>query len=81
LDRAKPENYPEPLPETVADLHWWISATRSVASVEQKTSLLLTAAGIAFLFIRAKGYDPEELMRIKHEYNKTRPYRHGGKAC
>ena len=23
----------------------------------------------------------ESVIRLKHEYNKTRPYRHGGKAC
>lgn len=26
-----------------------------------------------------EGIDVDEIMRIKHEYNKTRPYRHGGK--
>lgn len=25
--------------------------------------------------------DMETLVRLKHEYNKTRPYRHGGKKC
>lgn len=28
-----------------------------------------------------QGVDMDELMRAKHEYNKTRPYRHGGKRC
>lgn len=26
------------------------------------------------------GVDMEKILDIKHEYNKTRPYRHGGKA-
>ena len=25
--------------------------------------------------------DMEELVKLKHAYNKTRPYRHGGKKC
>jgi len=28
-----------------------------------------------------RGIDVEEVMRVKHEYNLTREYRHGGKAC
>ena len=27
-----------------------------------------------------EGVDVDALMSLKHEYNKTRPYRHGGKA-
>lgn len=27
------------------------------------------------------GLDPEKIILEKHEYNKTRPYRHGGKRC
>lgn len=27
------------------------------------------------------GIDIEEVIQIKHEYNKTRPYKHGGKKC
>ena len=30
---------------------------------------------------KSKGLDFETLLRLKHEYNKTRPYRHGGKRC
>lgn len=29
--------------------------------------------------LHALGYDIEQLMELKHEYNKTRSYRHGGK--
>lgn len=32
-------------------------------------------------FLRERGIDPEALMREKHAYNVTRPYRHGGKKC
>ena len=28
-----------------------------------------------------EGIDVEELIKKKHEYNKTRSYRHGGKRC
>lgn len=32
-------------------------------------------------YCTSKGLDFETLLRLKHEYNKTRPYRHGGKRC
>lgn len=32
------------------------------------------------LLVRKQGLDPEAIMLEKHEYNKTRPYRHGGKV-
>mgnify|MGYP001140463992 CR=1 FL=1 len=28
-----------------------------------------------------EGIDIEQIILTKHEYNKTRPYRHGGKKC
>ena len=27
------------------------------------------------------GIDIENVLEVKHEYNKSRPYRHGGKKC
>lgn len=38
------------------------------------------AAVYALAWVSAhSGHDAEELLRLKHEYNKTRSYRHGGK--
>ena len=34
----------------------------------------------AFAMVEKMGLDPEAIMLEKHEYNKTRPYRHGGKV-
>lgn len=31
-------------------------------------------------WVKHQGLDPIELLREKHEYNKTRPYKHGGKV-
>ena len=33
-----------------------------------------------FTMVNLAGLDPEAIMLEKHEYNKTRPYRHGGKV-
>lgn len=33
--------------------------------------------GAVFEWIREKGLDPVEIIREKHRYNKTRPYKHG----
>jgi hypothetical protein len=34
-----------------------------------------------FDYFGAKGWDLEKTVRLKHEYNKTRPYRHGNKIA
>lgn len=35
-----------------------------------------------FVWLEANGCeDPKAVMIEKHEYNKSRPYRHGGKRC
>lgn len=38
-------------------------------------------ASAVLCWIRAQGFNPFQLMREKHEHNKTRPYRHGDKRC
>ena len=39
------------------------------------------ALGVALWWVQLQGVDALALMREKHEYNKARPYKHGGKVC
>ena len=40
---------------------------------------LEACVGLVLWWIEAQGEDPEKILREKHEYNKTRPYKHGKK--
>ena len=40
---------------------------------------LQTCCQVIINWVWAQGIDPEKLMELKHDYNLTRPYRHGGK--
>ena len=71
------------LPKLIADLHFCTSfalndVERDGRIIEHVCIREWLGAAVyeAFRYIRAHGISPE-----KHEYNKTRPYRHGGKKC
>ena len=51
----------------------------SASSLELLRWSIGRALDVIFKWLRAQETDPEALMLEKHEYNKTRPYRHGGK--
>lgn len=58
---------------------------RPLFRAEQKPEGI--AAELADVIIRVLDYcayagiDIENVLEVKHEYNKSRPYRHGGKKC
>ena len=66
------------LPMLVANLHAETSAA-FLRCVEDYLCItnLLRAVGMALAWIKANGLDPETLMMAKHNYNKTRPRKHG----
>lgn len=75
---------PEELTELVARLHEitassWLIPYLDDACIDANT--LINAVQIVFDWIGRQGLDPLEILMKKHEYNKTRPYRHGGKVC
>ena len=44
---------------------------------EEAFSRLMEALSLGFSWVKKQGLDPLELLLKKHEYNKTRPYKHG----
>lgn len=76
------------LPKLISDLHYYTSQvlddvgrSGKIISHTHIQEWLGAAVYETFRYIRAKWINPEKIMLEKHEYNKTRPYRHGGKKC
>ncbi len=66
------------LPELVDAMHFY---TAESSLEEYGNNSLAEAVGLACLWIKERGLDPAQIMRKKHEYNKSRSYKHGGKVC
>ena len=64
---------PPDAPTLITCLH----SLTSQAWQEDDRFALVTAASMALNWIRMQGIDPLEVLLAKHEYNKTRKYRHG----
>lgn len=64
------------LPDLIDILHDEVS----LSSTHHTETYLLTAAGLAMAWVDKRGIDPVDILLEKHEYNKTRPYKHGGKV-
>ncbi len=47
--------------------------------VEMAMAPLEACTGFVLAWVQMQGWNPEQLLKIKHEYNKTRPYKHGKK--
>ena len=80
-DRLAPE---EELPALVAMLHY-VTAIAYYQLVKKENddarSTLYGCMVRVYAFLRDNGCDMEAILREKHAYNQTCPYRHGGKRC
>ncbi len=66
---------PDSLVVLIANLH---VATSYALQNEKDTQYgLITALSMAMVWVKKNGIDPLLLLMEKHEYNKTRPYKHG----
>lgn len=74
---------PDKIPNLIAHLHSFTTFSffdrkyRDECVLE--TYSLLSAMEYAMSWVKKQGYDPLAILLEKHEYNKTRPYKHGKK--
>lgn len=61
----------------IAWLHWHTSYALCYQPDEQIVKTLLDTAGLALKWVQEHDIDPIDVLMEKHEYNKSRPYRHG----
>lgn len=76
------------LPKLIADLHYYTSKalddvgrSGKIISHTHIPEWLGPPVYEVFRYIYAHRLEAGKIMLEKHEYNKTRPYRHGGKKC
>lgn len=53
----------------------------SLSSLLHDVTYLITASGLMMAWVYKQNIDPVMVLLEKHEYNKTRSYKHGGKVC
>lgn len=67
-------------PELIAECHSLISGAYKFRKFSRPYYFAECVSLIDF-WLEENGGNLMEAMKLKHEYNKTRPYRHGGKKC
>lgn len=69
-----------PLPRIVYTLHTLSTCSYESLGKSMALAFLETAIGVVFFWVSENGINPETLMMQKHEFNKSRPYKHGKKC-
>jgi hypothetical protein len=54
--------------------------TNDIPTIEIDTELLQYVISYIFTYCNEQGWDIDTVIRLKHKYNKTRPYKHGNKV-
>lgn len=67
------------LPELVTECHYLLS--KAYRSAEPCSLYFAECISLISFWVKENGGDLDEAIVLKHEYNKSRPYRHGRKKC
>lgn len=71
---------PDILSADVADFAEEMHTCIACAAMDADDGQLAATIGLICAWVRAHGFEPEKLLMEKHEYNKPRSYKHGGKV-
>lgn len=94
MKEAPEAAYKVELPQLIANLHLKTSQAYNCIRISEKESemsmaislsrgyaIMFEIIAVAFCWIMDHGHAPLSIMQEKHAYNRTRPYKHGGKTC
>lgn len=79
LNLRKAGNDTYTLPELIAECHYLIAQAHKCE--EPRSLYFAECISLIKFWCNENAADIDEVIMIKHEYNKTRTYRHGGKKC
>lgn len=72
----------DPFPVFLCEVHNCISmAYMDQLNFQSAIGHLLGACSLIFKWLQEEDFDTEKYLLEKHEYNKSRSYKHGGKVC
>ena len=63
----------------ISELHMWVSLAHELSDFGYAEKYLSYVISLVYTWSVWEDADIFEMIRIKHEYNKKRPYKHGGK--
>ena len=76
---ANVEKIPDRIPDVIAYLHLNTSGALANGLTIVNVFALLHAMELALSWVKKQGLDPLAILLEKHEFNKSRPYKHGKK--
>ena len=71
----------DPFPDFICELHYRTSKAYGQEKLSMLFGFLIDVCCMIFTWLDEEGFDSQKHLIEKHEFNKSRPYKHGNKVC